>query len=255
MMEYDASKALWVPPRPAIVRAERERVRKTMLPGLVPIIRSGRPSSTVEFLTSSASGTDASSYISAFDGMSLGAENANRVILALINAQAASGTEGFARVVLNGVTMTSIVQGIGFNSTALFAAPLPTGSTTNFTIELESSHARIGVALFRAIMDQAEIRVRDTANTYAVSGGNTVTASIDVGPGILIAGAYYQNNVSASFTWSGITERYDAALEASNRRHSGGCDNISATVLNKAVAAIASPGFSTGVGMIAASFH
>lgn len=214
-----------------------------------------RKPSIVTYLGGAASGTNASSYTTTFDGISLGAEDPERVIIAIAHAQVAAGTIGISSVTLNGSSMSPIIVNTGGESIGIYALALPTGSTTDVTLSLNSSHGRAGMEFYRAIMEHANIGVLATNDSFSESGGNTMSLNIPAGPGILIAGAYDQTNAAMTFTWSGVTEQSDRALEGGNRRLTSGCIDLTGSEGARIVSATRTGSFSAVRRLIAASFY
>lgn len=210
---------------------------------------------SLTFLQSAVSGSDLSNYT--FSSQNLGTASADRHIIASVTGRAV-GTPTLTGVTIGGVAATSVVNQVnttGGNTSlaALFIAPVPTGTTGDVTLAFSLSFLRAGIGLWAATGLSSATAIDSSGST-----ANDPTYAIDIpANGFAIGCAYNADTATAS--WTGITERFDEAVEGAGSRHSGASDTFASAQTNlsltcdwstslNAAGAFASWGFSSGNG-------
>jgi hypothetical protein len=190
---------------------------------------SGVAAATRTFLGSSVSGTNATVYT--FSSVALGDEAADRCIVVGTGGTDTDTTaDPFTSVTVAGVTATRLHFQQGLNGTdtadvscALYIAEVPTGTTGDIVVTYSNAQLRCGIGWYSAYG-----LLSTTATDTGDSTADPPSTTIDVEAGGLLFG-YVQAypGGSSGFTWTGITEDFDAAVEGTgNSHHSGASDEF-----------------------------
>lgn len=141
-----------------------------------------------------------------------------------------SASRTIASVTIGGVTATQIAfieatGGGAFVPTGLYIAQVDTGTTANVVVTWSGSASRCSLGVF-ALSNMTTNTAFDSGTS--VTNPITKTLTVPVG-GIAIGYATTYNSPGAmSFTWSGLTERFDQILELVGNAgsHTGACNNL-----------------------------
>jgi len=183
---------------------------------------------SLTYLQSAVSGTDGSSFT--FSAQNISTAASDRYVIAGISFRAV-GTVTFSSVTIGGVSATlhsTSYNTVGGNSTGtcLAIAAVPTGTTADVVVNLSGTALRCGHGLWR-VTGLASATPTDGSGSTA----SAPTYAIDVVAGGFAIGCAYSAD-TATASWTGITEKYDEAVEGAGSRHSGASDVFATTQTN-----------------------
>jgi hypothetical protein len=220
-----------------------------MLPGIIP-----HPSAVgvgdLSYVASTANATDAASYT--FAGHAIGAVAVNRrVIVAVAGRAGASLT--FNSLTVGGNAAAKIAEradntdAANFNCTAIFLVTLDTGTTADIVVTPNTTMLRCVIHVYRGVDINA---VAHQTKTAGITDPSTITIDIPSG-GNALASICNGDSNSGSYTWTGLTEDYDAVTEL--RTFSAAHGNFASQQTGRTVTADYSL-TTLGQTMVAASF-
>jgi hypothetical protein len=171
-----------------------------------------------EYRAQYASTADATTYT--FSACDLGAAASDRHIVVTITARAAT-TGVVSGVTIGGVTATidhmvgahGSAVGTGSSVVAIARAAVPTGTTGDVVVTFDATRLRCTLGVFRltggtpSVADTGGAANTTTPTVTTLSAGAMTTSA----GGVVVAAA--ANATPALHEWSGVTERYDIALE------------------------------------------
>ena len=178
---------------------------------------------TVNYITSSVTGTNATDYSGSFDGISIGTASADRrVVVAASGARTSAGKRTVSSMTIGGVTaQQDSITGPSAQADGndIWSAVVPTGSTADIDIVWSAAMLNMGINVWTVTGGvSTRVAVHDTLEvghaSAALSG--TITVPTD---GVLIANAYGDGTLR-TWSWTNATERSDESLE-STASHSG----------------------------------
>lgn len=150
-----------------------------------------------------------------FSSQSIGTAAANRYVVVGITAYTLSSSTSISSVTIGGVSATQLAQaysgGVNEDLSALYIAAVPTGTTADVVITFSTAPYRCGIGVYRVI----DLLSSTPTNTYTASStSNPLSVSADISAGgVAIAVAGMVNSGAAgTYTWAGLTERYDATV-------------------------------------------
>lgn len=192
------------------------------LPGLdAALMLAAGPSgpAVVTYVTNRVSTANQTIYT--FSASNIGAEDASRVVVVGVFGNGNFTARTISGVTLGGVSMMPIVDaGNVAVPLGLFALAVPAGTAADVVVTFSGGVVDAGIGIWSLTNLQSATPTDTDADTTASS---PATVSIDVqADGVVIA--LTGEDTSGSFTWSGITERYDAVVETTIARHSGASD-------------------------------
>jgi hypothetical protein len=166
---------------------------------------------TLGTMANSESTADTNTYT--FTDVAIGTADASRIVAAMFSHRA-SGTIG--SVTIGGVGATLIkAQTAGTSAAYIYAAAVPTGTTATVIITMSAgSSSRCGLGLV-SIYDASGVAASDSDSSTAEPASVTLTVPTN---GVVIG--YVWANSATTYTWTGLTERFDTAVE-STLIHSG----------------------------------
>jgi len=186
-----------------------------MLPGLCPVML-GAASPGIAFALggSAVSTADASSYT--FTGVNIGAAASNRTLIVAVFSRNAGSTASISSVTVGGSAATQRASANynisgGSSVCGLYTIPYPTGTTADIVVNLPSSYARAGIAVYAVYGLSSEV----PSATASATNAATLNLNTNVTAGSLCIGAVYTNPNGAA-TWTGLTEDLDILIESSN---------------------------------------
>jgi hypothetical protein len=157
-----------------------------------------------------ASSQDGSQTSAAFNftGVSIGAADADRVVLLGMRTFNGSGTLGaLSSVTIGGVTATQLAYSQGGNSgVGIFAAAIPSGTTSTISIST-GNRTSCGIGIWRMVKAGASLATYDATATAASSFSIGTIAN-----GAVIAVAGVANGLPIS--WSALTERSEIDIRS-----------------------------------------
>jgi len=139
---------------------------------------------------------------------SIGAADAGRTVIVGVSS---NGTNIVTGMTIGGVSATELTVFTGTNNTSsVWAAAVPSGTTADIVITNAGGGAATGIAVYRAL--NVGSLTAYTAGSSAVADPMTATVFAPAGSAIFAAGGGYS---PASFTWTGVTEDTDLGAVAS----------------------------------------
>jgi len=139
---------------------------------------------------------------------SIGAADAGRTVIVGVSS---NGTNIVTGMTIGGVSATELTVFTGTNNTSsVWAAAVPSGTTADIVITNAGSGAATGIAVYRAL--NVGSLTAYTAGGSAVADPMTATVFAPAGSAIFAAGGGYS---PTSFTWTGVTEDTDLGAVAS----------------------------------------
>jgi hypothetical protein len=205
--------------KPAIIRPATEDLLRyggdpmaAMLPGLMPVIASGKMPTYQLVHTTAATIGDSSSFT--LSSVALGAEDPSRVLVIAMGARGSGGASRDFSGVAIGASNFTIDRTAGSVSNATVVARLayPTGTSANIDVTMSGSINRIGVAVY------ALYNLRGNAPVVNSAEGSASSASVGVNvaaSGIAIFAACSSN--TGAMSWTGATEDYDVSAASVHR--------------------------------------
>lgn len=166
----------------------------------------------VAFLQTASDTTDVSTYT--FAAQNLGTAAADRCIIVAVHARdTGTGAKTISSVTVNGVAAVIAVQNqaASTNSTivGIAIAEVPTGTSGDIVVVFSEAMIRCSVAAFAAT------GIDETAHDTGLSDATDPTNDLDVpAEGIAVACASF--GTAGTFSWTGLTERYDAQVESAS---------------------------------------
>ena len=160
------------------------------------------------FLQSVVDLVDRTTYT--FSSQNLGVAAASRRIVVGIGGRIASGTLTVDSVTIGGVTATILTPQAsnttsGTTTVALAIADVPTGTTGDIVVVFNTACLRCIVHAYRVVdIDSA------TPSDSDSSVASNPTCNLDIPAGGIAIGFAAVGNASATWTWTGLTEREDA---------------------------------------------
>jgi hypothetical protein len=184
-----------------------------------------------------------------FSGLSLGAEDANRVILlSLTMTRPSSQSATVNSVTIGGVTATRVLRVIEAGSSGnaeIWYAAVPTGTTGDVVVGVSTSASTVAVSV-------ALYRITDLASTTPTDTGVSdtgATVAIDVAAGGVILAVGAQRD-SASLSLSNVDLDYDVSAGTGHRGVHSSKESASAQTIN-----IAFTGSATAPRLAVAAFN
>jgi len=200
-----------------------------MLANILKGATASAPPATVTYVTNVSNTANLTTYT--LTSVSIGTASSDRYVI--VGFGASDGTSGKtdSSVTIGGVSATKLAGAYYVGGTtrmcALYAALVPTDTTATIAITFSAGMSRLGVSVFSATGLQS-VTPRDSATAQGDTSGTLLSASLTGPSDGFIVGFVFQQDENANFTWTGITERNDTALEAV-AKYSGASDNFTAS--------------------------
>ena len=179
-----------------------------------------RPNASIVFATSDAqAGTGATVT---FTSKSIGTAQTGRRIVVAAGGPGSGSAVTITGVTCGGVAMTQLVQnntsgGGGFQTASLWILEVPTGTTADIVVSWSGSSSRCYLGVWAVYGLESE-----AARSTVTSGSDPHTGSITVpGGGVVIGTAAGGAGSSMSYTWTGVTEDFDATVAAVTLAYTG----------------------------------
>lgn len=212
------------------------------VPGLVFAFGGGGVSPVVaSHANSNSSSTDTNSYTLSISGM---VTSGHRVIGVV-------GRKGSPSLTINSVTCDGVsatalgsqVDNAG-SSARFFCAPATGNTTGDVVVSLSGTWLRCGVGVWNALNLLNATSVAAAASDITATS-NALDATVAAPDGSAVFAVVYTAS-GVSWTWTNVSENYDALIDGSDNRHSGGFANV-ASAASIAVTAQGSGGTSNPV--------
>lgn len=197
-------------------------------------------------------GTDLTTYT--FTAAAIGAAAADRIVAVSVSALAAAGAQiSVSSMTIGGVTATFRAGAASSttNTTELWTAIVPTGTTANVVVTWSRGVLRCGAGVFRIVGAKSETPYA-TATNVALG---TVSTTITVPPnGSIVMGVGMSDNAAPrTSTATGVTEDYDATIEGGSSHTGGHVDSVNGEV-GRTISATFSGTVDAGAGLVVASW-
>lgn len=154
-----------------------------MIPSMLALLMAGGASKEFAYVTQAFSSTAGSTFT--FSSTSIGAANADRIIMVAVLANGAS-TRTISSVTLGGNAMTNVVtRDSTSNAASIRKLAVPSGTTANIVVNLSGSHDRCLIAVYRFVGAWADLT--SAATTTASSNVFSVTNNTALGGVTLVA--------------------------------------------------------------------
>lgn len=206
-------------------------------------------------LTASAvDATDQTTYT--FANQAIGVATTDRdVVVAAMWSAAGDVTLGSATIADNGATIDiqTNVAGDSRPGLALIRARVPSGTLATIVLNLSGAGAnRASIDVYR--MTGARVLTADTDSASGTSSPQSISLDIPAeGGAIATAGAV--GSTTGTFSWTGLTEDSDDAVENANNQHSSASGEFATVQAALAVQAAVSGDASTGFAVAGVSFE
>jgi hypothetical protein len=225
MPAFDLPPVLWMPSRPALVRAapSEEIARASALPGMSGGALAWPGPAQLEYRTATSSTSNAGAYT--FNGVDIGAERADRVVL--VWGFATGG--GAISAELDDIAMTQVID---LFDGKLFRLAKPAGTTAKVEIILASGTAQnCAIAVWRLFGHQSA-----TPHATSASFGSASTRTADA-PAVNVPAGGVAIFVNSRFgpgavSWSNATERFDSTLETNFSSSAADFANATGAAIN-----------------------
>jgi hypothetical protein len=201
------------------------RFDQAFMPGITPVIAGAAAGKTIEFLGTSISTSNLTTY--SFTSLDFGAAQDDRYIIGIPVSGTASRTLNSATI--GGVTARIVVQlsagGASNRQAGIIIANLPTGTSGTIAVTWNNGCAHCAIGWWRATGLSSEVE-SDFDSSSADPGSVTIDT---LAGGIAVAGM-----ISASggtFSWTGASERYDQAIGENSSVHTGAEANTDGSAL------------------------
>lgn len=207
--------------RPSVIRPALCDLQKyagiesaSILPGIGGFIAA---SSAAAAMSSSYVTETTANFINAssntFSNISMGtADPARYILVAVFGRSNGNGAQTISSVTVGGNGATILVQctpvlesSSSYNVVGFAIIALPTGTTANVVVTCSGSMYGFGIGVWRLINPSSATPTATATDT----GHNPLTGSINVSAGGSCFGAAMTVGGGPSFTWSGLTERFD----------------------------------------------
>lgn len=169
---------------------------------------------TVAFTDNEAQESPLSTFT--FPDMAIGAVAGGRHVLVAISGRSGNTSTNITSVTIGGITATSVIRafrggsGSGENLTAIYIAPVPTGTTATIVVNFNVAFARASVSVYRVVGLMSA-----TATATGNSTATNPTASLNISAGGFAVGSCYSESMT-SFTWTNLTESVDSTTNFNN---------------------------------------
>lgn len=248
MIDLPPLPKLWLPTKPAIIRAASMKEIEATFP--FPFFVKSRAARSVSFTANAIQDTVLTTFT--FASQAIGtAFTGRRVVVGVGAISAASRT--ISSVTIGGIAATPIafVEGASggvFVPGGLYIAQVDTGTTASVVVTYSGSANRCGIGVF--VLSNMTTSVASDFGT-SIANPETKTLAVPVGGVAIGYATVYQSGGTPTFGWSGITERFDQVLETSvsSGSHSGACDNLPAG--GNVVCTATPTGFTAAAGVFA----
>ncbi len=165
-----------------------------------------RSTPTLSYRTNATDNTDASTYT--FAAADIGTAASDRYVVV---GFAARNQATITSITVGGIAATLVKLQGNTDVAALYIAAVPTGATADIVVTLPGTALRAGIGVWALY----GLSASGAAEATAASTAATADLSLTVTAGAIVIGQAY-NDAGLSFAWVGLTENFDAQLEASN---------------------------------------
>lgn len=172
-----------------------------------------------------------------FSSQALGTAASDRKIV--VGAFAVNAVKAVSSMTIGGVSASLVVAktNSGGEQIELWQAAVPTGTTGDVVVTWAGGQLGCGIGVFRIV--GAESAAHDTGGSAAAGAGSD---TLDIpANGVAVGVAGTNPNGIPTWTWTGLTEDYDAGgiITASDGSHTGASDAFATTQTGLSITATA----------------
>jgi hypothetical protein len=172
----------------------------------------------VSYITRVTSTSNLSTYT--FSATSIGAADSDRKVYCVFIWSA--GVSALSSATIGGITadihIDATSAGAATRNIAIVSADVPTGTTADIIVNLTGSPARMSCAVYRVISQVGGVlTASDTSETAGL-----LSTTINVTTTGAVIAACVDVTSGQAWSWTGVTEDYDASLEVATMVVSGG---------------------------------
>lgn len=181
-----------------------------MFPLTFGCLGTGGNAVVLAFQANTVDGSNLTTYT--FASAALGTAAANRKIVVGITATGGTGNTTVSSCTVNGVSGTLVKASAiaaGGEECELWQAEVPSGTTGNIVVVHSGSKGSCAIGVYA--LYGAALAATDTG----ISTANPLTDVLDIPAGGVAIGVARCGS-SATFTWTNLTETYDAAMEGTD---------------------------------------
>lgn len=165
-----------------------------------------------------------------FTTRAIGTADPNRSIVVAVGSPANAANRTISTITLGGSGMNAVGSsflssggGGAFAEVGLYILPFPSGTTATIVVTWSGAADRMAIGIFALYNITSQ-----TPTAIFTSGANPATGSINISAGGVALAAVFAFHASSalSYTWAGLTERYDQQFVATNLAYSGASDQF-----------------------------
>lgn len=174
-----------------------------------------------------ATGDPANATTYTFTSQPIGAAGATRrVVVAVANRDIAAVPTS---VTIGGVSATMDEGIASIGAVSIWSVVVPTGTTATIVVTYTSANTYCGIGIWSLDAGSPVATGEIADNTPPIPNFSIATAPGDF---VVAASAYRMTSGTVGATWTGVTERYDAAVDAAVRQHTGADVTASGATVN-----------------------
>lgn len=196
------------------------------------------PAATVSLTDSPVSTSNLTAYT--FPSAAIGSADANRIVVVGVGGATSGGARTISSVTIGGVSAAQVIDHSSANAgnhSKIWAAAVPTGTTADIVVTWSAGMFNCGIGVWAAY------DCLITASHTAQDNVTASTSSLFVPEGGIGIGYFFNGGGSSTYTWTGLTEDFDEAVDASDGAYHSGASLAFDTEQNLlAIAATASGG-------------
>ena len=169
---------------------------------------------TIAHTATAANSGAASSYT--FSSQAFGTADSARRIIVVVGHGGSNRT--ISSMTIGGVSAANIISNETVNSTDahMYSAAVPSGTSGNVVINFNTTENRCGIGVFSMIGAASSATTTKSATNTA---SNSQTLTVPAGGAAI---AYAVGQANNTYTFGGVTERFDSAI-AATYTHGGAC--------------------------------
>ncbi|MCP5405407.1 MAG: hypothetical protein H6922_04185 [Pseudomonadaceae bacterium] len=166
---------------------------------------------TLAFTDADKNGNNSAFY--SYNNMNIGTASSDRHVVVIFQMQSNTAGAVASAMTIGGITATKLVSSINVETeTSFWIANVPTGTTANIVTSLSATAVRSGLHVYTLKDLQSATPYATSTSTAALP--QDLSVSVPAGSAV-IAGTYADS--CPGFTWTGLTEDNDQAMETSRR--------------------------------------
>lgn len=167
-----------------------------------------------DYITTTADATNLTTYT--FSSQSFGTAATSRIVAVVVSGERGSGTpSSITSVTIGGIAATSrISRTSDAYICAIYTAAVPTGTTGDIVVTFGQAQDSCVVSIFSMYgLSDSGVPIAGGTGSTTTDNGNIAITTIK--GAIVLAGAITSG--STTYTWTGVTELYDAVTDTRTR--------------------------------------